>query len=118
VGATRLPHIEEQPQHRYHVEVEIMTQHTDQTVTQSEGAPARIQLEDFIEAVTRGVTRALAAEEEVNGYAARQIGRVKPPVTVLAGIFPWPAGPFTDVYGSQGGADMFGGQGGGTTQAQ
>jgi hypothetical protein len=81
-----------------------MTEHTEQTAAPSEAAPARIQLDDFIEAVTRGVTRALAAEDEVSGYAAK-IGGVRPPITVLAGFFPYPPTnpyPFGDLSGGQG----------------
>jgi hypothetical protein len=54
-----------------------MTEHTEQTAAPSEAAPARIQLDDFIEAVTRGVTRALAAQDEVSGYLAKT-GPVRP----------------------------------------
>jgi hypothetical protein len=46
-----------------------MTEHTEQTPAQPSAVPARIDLEDFIEAVTRGVARALAAQDEVSGYA-------------------------------------------------
>jgi hypothetical protein len=45
-----------------------MTEHNGQTITPPGAIPARIELEDFIEAVTRGVARALAAQEEVSGY--------------------------------------------------
>lgn len=38
-----------------------MSQQTEQTMAQAGAVPARIDLEDFIEAVTRGVARALAA---------------------------------------------------------
>jgi len=42
---------------------------SEQTGSTTTSVPARIELDDFIEAVTRGVTRALAAQEEVSGYA-------------------------------------------------
>ena len=75
---------------------------SEQTASQAGAVPARIELEDFIEAVTRGVARALAVQDEVSGYALRtgevggQVGSlgppvsVRPPITILAGIFPYP----------------------------
>jgi hypothetical protein len=58
-------------------EATTMTERTEQTTSQPGAVPARIELEDFIEAVTRGVARALAAEDEVSGYI--QVGGVFPP---------------------------------------
>jgi hypothetical protein len=52
-----------------------MTEHTDQATPQPGAVPARIDLDDFIEAVMRGVAR--AAEEEVSGY--RQFGGAAAP---------------------------------------
>ncbi|MGD9891517.1 MAG: hypothetical protein AB7R89_17620 [Dehalococcoidia bacterium] len=46
-----------------------MSEQTEQTTEQPGAVPARIDLEDFIEAVTRGVARALAAADDVSGYA-------------------------------------------------
>ncbi|MGH3449344.1 MAG: hypothetical protein ACRDQW_01175 [Haloechinothrix sp.] len=46
----------------------MMNEHTEQTEASAGRVPARIDLEDFIEAVTRGVARAMAAQEEVSGY--------------------------------------------------
>jgi hypothetical protein len=76
-----------------------MTQHAEQTASQPGPVPARIELEDFIEAVTRGVARALAAQVDVSGYLAQTneaAGRPVPagsgvrPITILAGIFAYP----------------------------
>jgi hypothetical protein len=57
--------------------------------TNDQPVPARVSLEDFIEAVTRGTLRALAAEErEVAGYALPSPGPGTP------GTFaPLPHGP-------------------------
>jgi len=69
-----------------------MTEHTEQTPTQPSAVPARIDLEDFIEAVTRGVTRALAAQDEVSGYALHlqgtqpHPGAAGPPPVLTIGI--------------------------------
>lgn len=74
---------------------------TEQTTTQPGATPARITLEDFIEAVTRGVTRALAAEQaEVSGYAQLS-GSFTPNVSPMLGrapivigfVAPAPSGP-------------------------
>lgn len=48
--------------------------------TPETGAPTRIALEDLIEAVSRGVTRAMLAEDdEVSGYSLRVApGQVEP----------------------------------------
>ncbi len=51
-----------------------MNEQTGQTPSQPGAAPARVELEDFIEAVTRGVARALAAQDEVSGYSLRAQG--------------------------------------------
>jgi len=85
-----------------------MAEHTEQTAL-ADAVPARIQLDDFIEAVTRGVTRALAAEDEVSGYAVKS---VRPSITVMAGFFPFPTNPypFDDLSGGAGGG------GGGTVR--
>jgi hypothetical protein len=45
-----------------------MTEQTEQATTPTGAVPTRIPLDDFIEAVSRGVARALEAEEEVSGY--------------------------------------------------
>jgi hypothetical protein len=73
-----------------------MTEQTEQTTSQPSAVPTRIYLEDFIEAVTRGVTRALAAQDEVSGYALQPGGYTRsasiPPIVV--GIFAPPPTPF------------------------
>jgi hypothetical protein len=47
-----------------------MTEQPQQSTAQPGAVPARIELEDFIEAVSRGVARALTAQQdEVSGYA-------------------------------------------------
>jgi hypothetical protein len=72
---TKRNHFEEAP---------IMTEQTEHNPTAAGAVPARIALEDFIEAVALGVARALAAEDEVSGY-----------VQMPAGKFPqMPAGTF------------------------
>jgi hypothetical protein len=81
-----------------------MTQHTEQN-TQAGAVPARIQLDDFIEAVTAGVARAMAAQEEVSGYVLREVRELAPvrpfPGGVTIGlIFPYP-NPYPD-YGMTG----------------
>lgn len=45
-----------------------MTQQTGQTATPTSTIPTRIGLEDFIEAVASGVSRAMQAEDDVSGY--------------------------------------------------
>ena len=77
-----------------------MTEHTDEMTTRQGTSPARIELEDFIEVVTRGVARAVSAQEDVGGYALP--GKAGMPSgilggggpTILVGIFPPPTGPF------------------------
>lgn len=87
-----------------------MTEHTEQTTTEPGPVPARIQIDDFIEAVTRGVARALAAQEDVSGYAAQfgedrpsfmaQPGGARPPSGVFIGLWsPPPRSP--DASGGQ-----------------
>jgi hypothetical protein len=93
------------------LEEQTMTEHTEQTAAQPGAGPARVDLEDFIEAVTRGVTRALAAQDEVSGYAA-QLGRTTPnagPIVgrppILIGIIAPPPTTFPglpDLSGNQG----------------
>jgi hypothetical protein len=46
-----------------------MTNQTQPTTTPTGAVPTRIDLEDFIEAVARGVTRAGHAQDDVGGYA-------------------------------------------------
>jgi hypothetical protein len=85
-----------------------MSEPTEQTAALTDAVPARIQLDDFIEAVTRGVTRALAVQDEVSGYAAN-VGSVRAPITVLAGFFPFPpTSPYED-FASVGSASGGGG---------
>ena len=77
-----------------------MTEQTQPSAAPSGASPARIDLEDFIEAVTRGVARAVAAQEDVGGYALP--GKVGVPAgilggggpTILVGIIAQPSGPF------------------------
>ena len=59
-----------------------MNEQTDQLAAQAQTVPARIALEDFIEAVSRGIARAGAATNDVSGYA---LGAV-PWIPVVAGI--------------------------------
>ncbi|MGH2588827.1 MAG: hypothetical protein ACRDJE_28215 [Dehalococcoidia bacterium] len=85
-----------------------MSEHIEQTAAPADAVPARIGLEDFIEAVTRGVTRALAAEDEVSGFAAASPRPVRP---IWAGI--WMPNPFPfEEYGGAGGGS-YGTSGGG-----
>jgi hypothetical protein len=63
-------------------EATIVTEHTDQPTVQSGAVPARIDLEDFIEAVARGVARARAAQDEVSGYGLYAI----PKGAMVAGL--------------------------------
>jgi len=46
-----------------------MTEHTEQSPAQPGTTPTPIALEDVIEAVARGATRAWAAPDDVGGYA-------------------------------------------------
>jgi hypothetical protein len=68
-----------------------MTEQTQETSGTPTSTPARIQLDDFIEAVSRGVFRALQAEEEVKGYAGPQAGIATSPAIlrppILIGIW-------------------------------
>ncbi|MGH2585860.1 MAG: hypothetical protein ACRDJE_13185 [Dehalococcoidia bacterium] len=81
-----------------------MTEQTAQAAAEAGAVPARIQLDDFIEAVSRGVTRALAAEEEVSGYAMALPRSVSRPI-VIGIYYPnnpgggprLPAGPFQPI---------------------
>jgi hypothetical protein len=83
------------------METVIMSEQTVHTTTQPDAVPARIDLEDFIEAVTRGVARALAATgADVSGYSQLDGGFAPgvPPVLGQAPIFvgfvaPAPSGP-------------------------
>jgi hypothetical protein len=63
-----------------------MTEHTQQIIAQPGAVPTRIQFDEFIEAVARGVVRALAAQDDVGGYLASSGG---------AGSYPGPLGPTT-----------------------
>ena len=65
-----------------------MNEHTEQT--QPGATPPNIRLEDFIEAVARGVARAQAAQEEVSGYALRAAGSVRPPFGTVIGLIAFP----------------------------
>jgi hypothetical protein len=72
-------HIKQSIVPRTYLEVIVMTQ---QSTTQSGAVPARVDLEDFIEAVSRGVARALAAQqEEVSGYAF-SVPVKQPPIVI------------------------------------
>lgn len=62
-----------------------MTEQTEQAPTRTGAVPARIELDDFIEAVSRGIARALEAQEEVSGYAMALPGRGPGPI--LIGIY-------------------------------
>lgn len=73
--------------------------------------PTRIDLEDFIAAVTRGVARALEEQEDVAGFAAPNVKPAnlnliaRPPI--LVGIFPYPPGTLPGGIESLGGAQQF-----------
>ena len=54
------------------MEAATMTEQTERTEAQPGAVPARVELEDFVEAVTRGVMRALAAQDDVGGYWLRR----------------------------------------------
>jgi len=45
-----------------------MTEQTEHVTAQPDATHTRIDLEDFIEAVSRGVARAWAAQDDVSGY--------------------------------------------------
>ena len=67
--------------------------------SQDTGVPAQIQLEDFVEAVSKGVLRALQAENDVSGFAA-------PNRNILINrplIFGWIIGPDGGPFGQPGG---------------
>lgn len=75
-----------------------MSEQHEQTQTRPSPVPAAVSLEDFIEAVTRGVTRAIESQDDVGGYVMRQAGERSQggtfelpggirPITILAGIF-------------------------------
>jgi hypothetical protein len=72
-------------------EEKTMNDRAQQGVTQAGAVPARIQLDDFIEAVSRGVARALAAQDEVSGYAMA-LPRPAPTGPILIGIY-FPTNP-------------------------
>jgi hypothetical protein len=75
-----------------------MTEHTEQTPAQPGAVPARIQLDDFIEAVTRGVARALAAQDDVSGYAQQPGGLSRSiPQPIVIGIIAPPPAPVPDL---------------------
>lgn len=60
-----------------------MHQHTNEFAAQPGAVPPRIQLEDLVDAVSRGVMRALQAEDDVAGFTPTR----KPPVgPVVIGI--------------------------------
>jgi len=87
-----------------------MSEHTEQ-IAAAEAVPARIGLDDFIEAVTRGVARAMAAEDEVSGYAAKRGGG--PPATIGIVFLPFSSmSAYGEMYGggsgASGGGDIFG----------
>jgi hypothetical protein len=77
---------------------QIMSERTQQTPAQPGVVPARIQLDDFIEAVTRGVARALAAQDEVSGYVQQPSGVSRSiPQPIVIGIIAPPPTPFPDL---------------------
>ncbi len=49
-------------------------------ISQTAGIPAQINLEDFVEAVSKGVMRALQAENDVSGFAAQSPYTFKGPM--------------------------------------
>jgi hypothetical protein len=82
------------------MEAAVMAEQSEQTTTPTSAVPERIALEDFIEAVTRGVARALASNDDVSGY--RQLdGSVTPglppglgqPPIFVGFVAPSPSGP-------------------------
>jgi hypothetical protein len=79
-------------------EEQIMSENTHQTAAQPSAVPARIQLDDFIEAVTRGVARALAAQDDVSGYVQQPGGLSRSiPQPIVIGIIAPPPAPFPDL---------------------
>lgn len=68
--------------------------------------PARIDLEDFIAAVTRGVTRALEEQEDVAGFVVAGTKPADSPIInrppIIWGIIAYPPGQFpgTDTLGA------------------
>jgi hypothetical protein len=60
-----------------------MTLQAERATTPAGAAPARIDLEQFIEAVSRGVVRAQAAQDDVAGHALRPVHTTTP---VIAGL--------------------------------
>jgi hypothetical protein len=84
----RLPTERTKPQ-----EATIMTQQTEQVPTQPVTIPARIALADLVEAVSRGVALALAAQDDVGGYS---LDLLQTPVVLTTVIYcppPPPSGP-------------------------
>ncbi|MGH2585583.1 MAG: hypothetical protein ACRDJE_11775 [Dehalococcoidia bacterium] len=76
-----------------------MAEQMQETSGAPTSVPARIQLDDFIEAVSRGVFRALQAEEEVRGYGGPQAILQRP---ILIGIWFDRTGGFGGVQGLPG----------------
>lgn len=72
--------------------------------------PARIDLEDFIAAVTRGVARALEEQEDVAGFAITPVKPGSLPIIarppILVGIFPYPPGTFPGGIEALGGGQV------------
>lgn len=86
-----------------------MSQQTEPAVAEQAYSSAPMQLDDLIEAITRGVTRALAEQEDVSGHVIREAGgpRPRPLPVVIAGFFnpyPWP-------FPTSGGGSPFPGNG-------
>jgi len=50
-----------------------MIEHTEHSLEQPDAVPARVDLEDFIEAAMRGATRAWTAPDDVDGYGLRAV---------------------------------------------
>jgi hypothetical protein len=61
--------------------------------------PARIDLEDFIEAVTRGVQRAVESQGDTAGFINLPTGTIggtlNPRPPIIMGLIAWPPGPVT-----------------------
>lgn len=67
-----------------------MTKQTKQTPAQSITLPDGAALEDLVAAVSRGVTEALAAQDDVSGYA---FGTLQRPLILTTIVFPPPPPP-------------------------
>ncbi|MGH2598400.1 MAG: hypothetical protein ACRDJ9_03330 [Dehalococcoidia bacterium] len=72
-----------------------MNEQTAQIQARAVTLTDRISLDDLVEAVTRGVTQALAAQDDVSGYAS--FGAIGMPIVLTTIVYcpppPPPSGP-------------------------